>query len=157
MACRQPLEQRFWSDVIPEPNTGCWLWMGADARDGYGKFFGARRHLRAHRAAWEFAHGPIPPGLYVCHRCDVRACCNPAHLFLGTHQDNMDDMARKGRAVRHLGEAHGMARLTEHDVREIRLRFASGEASQTELAARYGMHQSAMSLLINRKTWRHVQ
>lgn len=90
-----------WRDrVIPEPNTGCLLWEGAVARYGYGhvKVGGRKgRNVLVHRMVWEEANGPIPDGLHVLHRCDVPACCNVDHLFLGTHADNMQDMWNKGR------------------------------------------------------------
>jgi hypothetical protein len=82
-----------------EPNTGCILWIGSATR--YGRLDitenGIRRHAAAHRVAWELAHGAIPAGMLVCHRCDVGLCINVDHLFLGTHQENMDDMVSKGR------------------------------------------------------------
>lgn len=100
------LKDRFFERYIPEPMSGCWLWIGSTSVYGYGyisitknKRGIARRTAMAHRLSWEFHKGPIPDGMYVCHKCDIRACVNPSHLFLGTHQDNMDDMVRKGRAV----------------------------------------------------------
>jgi hypothetical protein len=91
-----------WQDrVIPEPNSGCWLWEGATNGTGHGRI-GWRRggvsyFAYVHRLAWEQANGPVPDGISVLHRCDVRACCNPEHLFLGTQQDNVRDMHAKGR------------------------------------------------------------
>jgi len=88
--------------IIPEPNSGCLLWEGATNSAGYGQITRRRsnpRSLFVHRLAWEEAHGPVPDGMLVCHHCDVRACCNPAHMFLGTPRDNMQDKMRKGRAV----------------------------------------------------------
>lgn len=78
--------------------SGCLLWIGSKHRDGYG-FISAKRGGAelVHRVAWRLAHGPIPAGLYVCHKCDVPACFNVEHLFLGTQSDNMIDMVRKGR------------------------------------------------------------
>ena len=89
-----------WQDrLIPEPNSGCWLWEGSTTRDGYGLVTIAPRKSphRVHRLAWEQAYGPIPEKMSVLHRCDVPACCNPAHLFLGSQQDNVTDMVTKGR------------------------------------------------------------
>ena len=76
---------------------GCTVWTGTVDRCGYGRISVGCRMAMAHRVAWELANGTIPPGMEVCHSCDNRPCCNVAHLFLGTHQDNMTDMARKGR------------------------------------------------------------
>lgn len=81
----------------PDPTSGCWIWMRAIGTSGYGIAYQNGRQIRAHRLAYQLVHGPIPDGLYALHRCDVRACCNPTHLFLGTLQDNHDDMHRKGR------------------------------------------------------------
>ena len=92
---------------------GCHLWT-AGARHGYGDIAVRGKHIKAHRMAWEIANGPIPDGLWVLHDCpagDNPSCCNPAHLWLGTHADNMADMAAKGRYVlpkaRASGERHG--------------------------------------------------
>lgn len=93
----------------PEPNSGCWLWMGDCDRSMYGRVYtykfgrkGPRspRHERAHRVSYAAFVDPDLRGLHVCHKCDVTLCVNPAHLFLGTDQDNSDDKMRKGRYVR---------------------------------------------------------
>ena len=84
----------------PEPNSGCWLWIRGRMGTGYGETWDGQKVLRANRVAWQLFRGPIPPGMCVLHRCDVRSCVNPAHLFLGTIKDNALDASRKGRLLR---------------------------------------------------------
>ena len=108
------LLRRFWSKV--QPTEGCWLWTGARSTEGYGYIgVGPRRNHKdvlAHRLMWELTYGPIPNGLWVLHRCDTPSCVRPDHLFLGTHQDNMDDMKRKGRT--HVGGGAAWQRAKTH-------------------------------------------
>lgn len=157
----------FWSRV--ETTGPCWLWAGPTMTSGYGKATINRRTISTHRLAWEMVFGPIPKGLFVLHRCDVRICARPSHLFLGTHADNMADMAAKGRAVsgdRHafrchpeskpVGERHGCAKLTEEQVREIRRIYAEETITQRELAKRFGVCQRTVVTIIHRKHWTHI-
>lgn len=95
--------ERFEELVFADPNSGCFIFAGGTFSKGYGKFSlgsmlnNSRRHVQAHRFAWEAARGPVPAGLCVLHKCDIPCCVNPDHLFLGTVQDNNSDIARKGR------------------------------------------------------------
>jgi hypothetical protein len=88
-------EKAFWSKV--NKTAGCWLWTRPGWIDGYAQFMTRRRRVYVHRFAYELTHGPIPPGLLVCHKCDVPLCVRPDHLFLGTPKDNILDAVRKGR------------------------------------------------------------
>lgn len=94
------LQERILNGVVPEPNTGCWLWTKSSDRDGYGKITitkNGRRVVSAHRVSFEAFRGKIKKGLWVLHKCDVPSCVNPDHLFLGTHLDNIKDCTNKGR------------------------------------------------------------
>lgn len=122
------LAEDFFSYVSPEPNSGCWLWMGHVDTKGYGRIckkymaslFG-KKHALAHRYSYLVHYGVMPPQkMSVCHRCDVPSCVNSDHLFLGTQQDNAIDMVKKGRANRVKGEKHYLAKITDEQVREIR-------------------------------------
>ena len=155
---RQP---RNWTAVehiekysIPEPNSGCWLWLGHTDGFGYGKTMFGKRTYRAHRLSWE-AHRGHPPGdRFVCHKCDVPACVNPDHLWLGTHDDNMRDMRAKGRHpfTDQRGEANPFSRLTEDIVR--RVRAASGTCP--DIAIRFGLNKWTVHDVRARRTWRHI-
>jgi HNH endonuclease len=143
--------ERFWAKA--DKSGDCWTWRGGRHVCGYGQFWLGGRLRLAHRVAWELEHGPVPDGLGVLHRCDNRPCVNPAHLFLGTQVDNNADMVAKGRGV--AGSTHGMARLTEADVLDIRVVYALG-GGQRDIARAYGMAQQHVSSIVNRVKWRHL-
>ncbi len=146
--------KRFENFIHTCPNTGCFLWSGALDPTGYGAFsLGKHKKVNAHRMAWEIAHGPIPPGMFVCHHCDVRWCVNPQHLFLGTPQDNIADMMDKGRII--WGEASWKARLTAADVLDVRANPNNLTAAQ--FASRLGVTPRQIYRLWQRKSWTRLQ
>lgn len=149
---RPTLQQRFEAKISREPTSGCWLWLGAREASGYGQFSVGRRRMRAHRMAWILYRGDIPLGKFVCHHCDVPECVNPDHLFLGTPQENSNDMKRKGRHRR--GEQHHAARLTQNQVDEIRKLLKEGKLLQKEIAALYGICPEAVGNIKRGKNWR---
>lgn len=137
--------------VMPEPNSGCWLWTGRFDDKGYGRIKYAGRVFGAHRKAFEAAYGPINSSeLYVCHRCDNPACVNPNHMFLGTSKDNMLDAAAKGRTLS--GERNAAARLTASDVLAIR----ASNLKDTDLAKQYGVAHATVYFARTGVTWKHL-
>jgi len=148
-------EERIYRHVRLIRATGCWEWQGATDKTGYGKFRTAdsRRMLKAHRFAYKLLVGPIPTGLLVLHRCDNPPCCNPEHLYVGTHAENMRDAVLTGRIRR--GEDNGRARLTEENVIEARRSSKNGEGVY-HIAARLGVSHTAIQQILSGKTWRHV-
>lgn len=140
---------------IPEPNSGCLLWMGPKEQQGYGALSFKRKVLKTHRIAWELANGPIPAGMCVCHKCDNRLCVEPTHLWLGTQADNQADKIAKGRQARnrHIrGEAVSTARLTDAQVLAIR----SDTRKQRVIADDFGIDQSHVSKLRSGQRWGHI-
>lgn len=153
---RRTVAEALEASSMPEPNSGCLLWLAGSNKAGGGGYgvlrVGGRsgRTQYAHRAAWELANGPIPAGMHVCHKCDVPACVNPRHLFLGTAADNNADAHTKGRAA--VGEKHGMARLRPHDVIRIR---QDGRPLKA-IASEYRVSEATVSCIRHRKRWASV-
>ena len=136
--------------LFQSSKSECTRWPGRLDSDGYGM----RGSKKAHRFAYSDTFGPIPDGMCVCHRCDVRSCVNPEHLFLGTHADNAADRTAKGRGAR--GVTHGVSKLREADVIEMRELASSGEWNYRELGEIFGVTKENASLVVRRKSWRHV-
>lgn len=127
------LQDRFNSKVRITP--GCWHWTGALSGLRYGGLKHEGKVLKAHRLSFELAHGPVPDGMQVLHRCDRPTCVNPDHLWLGTHLDNMRDMFAKKRRRAPLGELNGRAKLTAEQAAAIR----ADSRSVAELSKAFGV------------------
>lgn len=145
------VEERFYNFISPEPNSGCWLWLGPLSGSGYGRMTINKKGVQAHRVAWEINNGKIPDGLFACHTCDVRCCVNPAHLFLGTQSDNLQDMVNKKRDNPRRGERHGKARFSETQIAAIR----ADMRSLAQIASEYGVDKQYIHRIKKGKHWRH--
>ena len=108
----------------------------------------------ASRVAWTLTYGPIPKGLLVCHTCDNPACCNVAHMFLGTTKDNAQDSVKKGRSL--LGEKNPAHRLTTLEVQQIRRLYSDGTYSYRQIAAMFAVSSSTIYDIKVGKTWKHI-
>lgn len=144
-------EERFWACVHRSADDACWEWQGKRGR-GYGHLNVNGKRTLAHRYSFTINVGPIPPHLFVCHRCDNPPCVNPAHLFLGTAQDNTADMDAKGRRITVRGEDAGSARLTA----EQALAIWRSEGRAAEVGARFGVSAGAVKSIRQGRTWGHV-
>jgi hypothetical protein len=154
---RLPLNERFWSKVDIRGEGDCWEWQAAMASGRYGYFAVSNGDMQyAHRLAWTLVNGLIPSGLRVLHKCDNPPCCNPAHLFLGSQQDNVNDMLQKQRGRWRRGETHHSAKLNPRKVRTIRSAVRNKLFSRAELAEIYGVSEVNIDRVVNRKIWRHV-
>lgn len=140
------------------PQDVCWPWPKSFNKGGYGTVRRDKKLSLTHRAAYRAFHGPIPDGMYVLHECDNPPCCNPHHLFLGTHKDNMDDMDRKGRRSPPrmiYGEEHHEARLDKNAVLDILARWQAGQ-SMRAIGRHYRVTHEAVRKVVRGETWRHV-
>jgi hypothetical protein len=155
----KPLEQRFWEKVdrSGDPN-GRWLWTGATGNFGYGVISRGRRgegNASTHVLSYEWAKGPVPEGMFVCHACDTPACVNPSHLFAAPPRENVADMNCKGRGVpppRGAGEMNPAAKLDFLDVALVRTPIDDG-LTHRRIARELGVSKSAVTRIANNQTW----
>ena len=147
-------EEKFFAYVIKKP--GCWGWGNSSNNKGYGtvnvkKNDGRWVPFLAHRLSWIIHNGPIPDGLEVCHHCDNPVCTNPEHLFLGTHKENFSDQSKKGRSP-----LTG-AKINYEIACQIREEYTGRRGEQRVLAAKYGITQPQISVILSGRQWKRPQ
>lgn len=152
------IADRLWPKIARQAPNDCWLWQGKINAYGYGVLTGhdrggSQKTLFAHRLAFELPNGITPNELCVLHRCDVRACCNPAHLFLGTRRENAEDRDHKGRTRR--GILHSKAKLSDKQVIDLRKLREIG-LSWTMLAQHFKVSASTCRSAVGGRSWKHV-
>lgn len=146
------LEERFWAKVYKTSETGCWLWTGRTI-NGYGYINNNKKGYRVHVLMCEWTYGPRPPGMEPLHSCDTPNCVQPLHLHWGTHLENMQEMASRGRRAIRKHEAHHKAKVTEDQVRAIREEYAQGGITQAQLGRKYGISQGSVWAIVRNKLW----
>lgn len=150
---------RFENRFAAVPDAGCWIWIGDQTASGYGRMRVEGKQVLAHRVSYELHRGFIAEGIFVCHKCDVRLCVNPDHLFLGTQKDNVTDMIQKGRnsrsgainPVKH--ERHHKAKINKQQAAEIFQLAWFSPMSQREIGEAYGLSQTNVSVIKHGLAW----
>lgn len=149
-------ELRFRDNIIFLDNFSCWFWIGSlFENSGYGRFSINSVYYPSHRIMYKLQYDKDIADKLICHTCDNPTCCNPAHLFEGTHKDNIQDCIKKGRFANTKGSNNNRAKLKEPDINEIRLKNLFG-ATINELSKEYNVKRTAISYIISGKSWIHV-
>lgn len=144
--------EKFHNNYIPEPNSGCFLWLGAANNEGYGHLYLDGVYFKAHRYAFLSHYGHLDENLVIMHSCDNPLCVNPIHLSQGTQADNSEDKHKKGRANVPLGEAAGTSILTEEEVKSIFL----DKRYYYLIANEYNIGITTVSSIKTGITWTHI-
>lgn len=151
----QRLIDRF-NAKYQKDESGCWIWIASCAGMGYGqiKLPGELRQIYAHRLSYLIHKGPLPEGKQICHTCDNPKCVNPDHLFVGTSQDNHDDMTKKKRHT--YGQRSATAKITEEQARQVLGMIALG-MTQVAIGKFFGLHPVSIGRIKLGKRWKHLQ
>lgn len=158
MATKLTAEERFMRFVFPEPMSGCWLWVGAEDKDGYGIFQKDRHPIKAHRYSYSIFVAPIPDNFVIRHKCDTPSCVNPDHLDCGTHKQNVKDMYDRKRNADFRGSGCGHNKLTESDVIEIKKCLENYKFGMLKiLGEKFGVTNKAISEIKSGRNWGHIK
>lgn len=141
----------FWNRVNTPSLDECWEWTGSKDKDGYGVLRFRGKRYKAHRLVMR-----APADVWVLHKCDNPPCVNPEHLFYGSAKDNTQDMIAKGRKASVKGSRNPCSKLTEQQVRNIRLAYASGNYTHSQIANEYGVARQTIGDIVNRRDWKWV-
>jgi len=150
-------KNRFYAQVLLPNENGCMIWIGYKTLSnhrGYGEFTSQKNRKLAHHYSYELHNGSIPKGLLVLHRCDIRNCVAPDHLFLGTAKDNAVDRNNKRRNHEPAGEDQYLAKFTNEKVREIRATYQKGGFTTRQLAKKYNVSQCTIQYMLAHKTYK---
>jgi hypothetical protein len=146
----KPTREEYFNSKLTQKNSNnCILWTGRKDRVGYGVLWDGKKNIKAHRFSWELVNGEIPKGVYCLHKCDIRNCVNVDHLFLGTQQDNIEDMIAKKRNVL------GWIKLRPHEVVEIK-RLIRQNFHDVDIAKKFNVHRDTIRSIRNGKNWSHI-
>lgn len=137
------LEERLLRHIEKITESGCWLWAGCNSNHGYGQITIRPNRYLAHRLSYEIYKGPIPKNMHVLHKCDIKECCNPDHLFLGANQENIEDSSKKLRRGRV---------LDAETVKKIK----NDSGTCAKLAEKYSVCATTINMIQRGKTWRYA-
>jgi hypothetical protein len=158
----ESVERRFWKKVEKKGEDDCWEWKAASNQNGHGSFCFMGRTLSAHHMALCLHLGAMIPDrvkrIRVCvlHKCDNPSCCNPSHLFTGTYSFNSKDSVHKGRWVNNKGQRHGMSKLSDEQVLDMRRKWKTGKYSKYRLAKMNGVSWERASSIVQGESWKHL-
>jgi len=141
-----PFDERFWEKVDIKSIDECWPWKAALDGKGYGQIRSKGKQLISSRIAWELTNGPIPEGMLILHKCDNRTCCNPNHLYIGTHSDNMQDRENRNRAP----NAGRPPSIPNEIIKTIKQLYKEGN-SQMSMSRQFGISQPYISYILHGK------